>query len=73
MPFVIPTQTPAGQYLLRVDMIYNYGKTVAQLYPSCAQIQVESSATGELPKGVKIPETLYPEMPGEAHEPPSCM
>jgi len=30
----------------------------AQLYPSCAQIQVESEVVGSLPKGIKIPEDL---------------
>jgi len=67
MPFKIPEQTPAGAYLLRVDMVYNYYWSPAQLYPSCAQILVESAATGALPKGVKIPEVLFPDMPGENH------
>ena len=65
MPFKIPTQTPAGLYLLRVDLVFNYWHTPAQLYPSCAQIRVESTATGSLPKGVKFPEVYDPKAPGE--------
>lgn len=65
MPFKIPSQTPAGQYLLRVDLVFNYWTTPAQLYPSCAHIIVESKATGALPKGVKFPEAYDPKMPGE--------
>ncbi|KAF2820353.1 hypothetical protein CC86DRAFT_374518 [Ophiobolus disseminans] len=64
MPFKIPTQTPPGSYLLRVDMVYANGDYATQLYPSCAQILVESSATGALPKGVKFPEAYEPSQPG---------
>jgi hypothetical protein len=35
-----------------------------QLYPACAQIEVESAITGELPKGIKIPEGLSNTSPG---------
>lgn len=69
----IPSQTPPGQYLLRIDLIYE-GMTYdgadfkshadAQLYPSCLQIEVASNATGTLPKGVKIPEVFSPQSPG---------
>ncbi|KAI8947023.1 glycoside hydrolase [Xylaria longipes] len=70
--FTIPPQTPAGQYLLRIDMIWpgtvmkqqNY-TLYTQMYPSCAQIQVESDAIGDsLPKGIRIPEDLSPTSPG---------
>ncbi|KAI0534911.1 glycoside hydrolase [Xylaria digitata] len=71
--FSIPPQTPPGQYLLRIDLIwpgatmkaYNDNTVYAQMYPSCAQIQVESDAIdGMLPKGIKIPEDLSPSSPG---------
>jgi hypothetical protein len=65
MPFKIPEQTPAGQYLLRVDHVFNYWRSPAQLYPSCAHIEVESTASGGLPEGVKFPEAYEPDMPGE--------
>jgi hypothetical protein len=50
----LPKQTPAGQYLIRFDTIWpgtlqdsgavnNY----AQIYASCAQIEVESEYTGQ--------------------------
>lgn len=66
MQFKIPEQTPAGAYLLRVDMVYNYADHVAQVYPSCAHIMVESGVMGALPKtGVKFPEAYYPDMPGK--------
>lgn len=68
MPFKISEQTPAGAYLLRVDLVFNYWNTVAQLYPSCAQIIVESNATGALPKtGVRFPEAYEPSMPGKIY------
>lgn len=71
----IPKQTPAGQYLLRVDQIWpgyywKEGNTIVrgsegQLYPSCAQIEVESEVVGgKLPKGIKIPEDFSPASPG---------
>ncbi|ETS73783.1 hypothetical protein PFICI_14729 [Pestalotiopsis fici W106-1] len=71
--FKIPAQTPAGQYLLRMDEV-NTGleehnavfnsTSPAQLYPSCAQIQVESDFTDPLPQGIKIPEALQHTSPG---------
>jgi hypothetical protein len=69
--FNIPKQTPAGQYLMRVDIIWSdfyyqgVGHNSSQLYPSCVQIEVESEVKGELPKGVKIPEIFFPEEPGK--------
>ncbi|KAK9771610.1 putative Glycoside hydrolase [Seiridium cardinale] len=76
-PFVfkVPAQTPAGQYLLRIDEIntgleeHNDGfnsTAPAQIYPSCAQIQVESDYSGELPAGINIPEDLSHTSPGMA-------
>jgi hypothetical protein len=72
--FKIPKQTPAGQYLLRIDLIwpgllYNLrGQIVtdgeAQLYPSCAQIEVESEIEGSLPQGIHIPEDVRKKSPG---------
>jgi len=35
-----------------------------QLYPSCAQIEVESTMTGQLPKGIRIPEDFSKKSPG---------
>ncbi|KAI1429620.1 glycoside hydrolase [Xylaria sp. FL1777] len=70
--FNIPPQTPPGEYLLRIDMIWpgtvmqQYNDTLyAQMYPSCAQIRVESDAfNNTLPKGIRIPEDLSPSSPG---------
>ncbi|ORY14706.1 glycosyl hydrolase family 61-domain-containing protein [Clohesyomyces aquaticus] len=70
--FSIPKQTPKGQYLMRVDIIWSefwyLGKTngIAQMYPSCVQIEVESEVEGELPRGVRIPEIFFPDQPGVA-------
>ncbi|KAH9908563.1 glycoside hydrolase [Xylariomycetidae sp. FL2044] len=71
--FNLPAQTPAGEYLLRIDQIWAYYRDVVpprggytQLYPSCVQIRVESDVVGELPSegGVKIPEVFCTECPG---------
>jgi hypothetical protein len=63
-------QTPAGQYLLRLDEvntgIQNETGAVAQLYPSCAQLEVKSDFTGSLPAGVNIPDVLTDASPGMA-------
>lgn len=65
--FTLPKQTPAGQYLLRVDQIwpgvYESGEhgliqIEPQLYPACAQIKVESAIIGKLSIGIKMPEDL---------------
>lgn len=72
LTFKIPEQTPAGQYLMRMDVPWSgminpyihHGEALTQLYPSCAQINVRSKATGQLPKGVKIPEIFSPDVPG---------
>jgi hypothetical protein len=61
----IPKQTPAGKYLLRVDQpYYGSGNSDAQMYPTCAQIEVMGGVSGDLPKGIKIPEDLQNESPG---------
>ena len=75
IPFKIPSQTPAGQYLLRIDGLWPARNDVAyeslaQHYPGCAQIEVESSFRGSLPSGgVKIPESLAYGQPGTDLEP----
>jgi hypothetical protein len=69
--FHIPPQTPSGQYLLRVDVVVT-GLTnstsntqYAQLYPSCAQINVQNDKSASaLPKGVNFPEIMSPGSPG---------
>jgi hypothetical protein len=65
----LPTQTPRGQYLLRIDSIWpgiwiQYEETgdewhlykEAQIYGACLQIDVESDYDGSLPEGIYIPE-----------------
>ncbi|KAF1994663.1 hypothetical protein P154DRAFT_613009 [Amniculicola lignicola CBS 123094] len=72
LPFKIPTQTPAGQYLMRMDIIWsgmtdNYtkiGDSLGQMYPSCAQLNIVSGSKVAFPQGVKIPEIFSPEAPG---------
>lgn len=63
----LPPQTPAGQYLLRIDQIWPGAGSSAppQQYPACAHIEVEpNSHSNPLPKGVKIPESLCSDCPG---------
>jgi hypothetical protein len=45
--------TYSGQYL-----------SLAQMYPSCAQLNIKSNNNTALPKGVKIPEALIHQPPG---------
>jgi hypothetical protein len=85
--FKIPSQTPSGQYLLRMDLIWAtwsgaqctwpttdgfvvsvINRQLHLVYPTCAQISVTGSSTGDLPAGVKIPEIFSPDSPGA----PSC-
>lgn len=74
MPFTLPSQTPPGHYLLRFDLVSpggsgtSIGDKAAQLYPSCAQIEVKSEANGDLPKGVLIPEIFQNYAPGKNGE-----
>lgn len=69
--FEVPKQTPEGEYLLRLDLIWpgiidppadGFGDP--QIYTSCAHIHVSSDATGPLPKGIKIPEDIGSDSPG---------
>ncbi|KAK3319417.1 glycoside hydrolase [Apodospora peruviana] len=76
LTFKIPPQTPAGQYLMRMDVVMSGVVTewtkpgdlgiLAQFYPSCAQLNILSNATTTttLPKGVAIPEIFAPDRPG---------
>ncbi|KAI9895993.1 hypothetical protein N3K66_009062 [Trichothecium roseum] len=64
--FTIPEETPAGDYLLRMDLVVPglweppiYTADVAQLYATCAHLSIASEATGSLPEGIKIPEGFY--------------
>jgi hypothetical protein len=75
LTFKIPAQTPAGQYLMRMDVLMagrndEYIKigelgSYAQMYPSCAQLNIVSDSQTPFPKGVKIPEIFAPENPGK--------
>ncbi|KAF2118757.1 glycosyl hydrolase family 61-domain-containing protein [Lophiotrema nucula] len=74
LTFKIPPQTPSGQYLMRMDVIWSgmtdeYIKigeagSLGQMYPSCAQLNIVSDSTAPFPKGVKIPEIFDPYAPG---------
>jgi hypothetical protein len=77
MTFKIPPQVPSGQYLMRMDVIWSGANNtyvdvdgtrqlnLAQMYPSCAQLNVASDSKALFPKGVKIPEIFAPEAPGK--------
>ncbi|KAF2875390.1 glycosyl hydrolase family 61-domain-containing protein [Massariosphaeria phaeospora] len=72
--FKIPEQTPPGQYLMRMDLLWSgvqseYIKigedgSLAQMYPSCAQLNIVSESKAALPNGVKIPDIFQPLEPG---------
>jgi hypothetical protein len=69
--FKIPKQTPAGDYLLRMDLIWpglyeppNYVAGGSQFYATCAHIRVESETEGPLPEGILIPEGVRDTEPG---------
>jgi hypothetical protein len=69
--FQIPKETPAGDYLLRMDLIWAglweppiYVSDGAQFYPTCAHLRIESDVEGSLPEGILIPEGLTAEQPG---------
>lgn len=75
--FTIPEETPAGDYLLRMDLVVPglweppiYTADVPQLYATCAHLSIASEATGSLPEGVKIPEVFYTTEPGTLPSPP---
>ncbi|KAK4182143.1 glycosyl hydrolase family 61-domain-containing protein [Podospora australis] len=77
LKFKIPAQTPPGQYLMRMDvlmagMLNKYIKigelgSFGQMYPTCAQLNILSQSTAQLPQGVLIPEIFAPEAPGMTH------
>jgi hypothetical protein len=67
--FEIPVQTPPGEYLMRMDQIRpglygSYFLRLAQLYPSCAQLNVISNSTAPLPTGIKLPQDVIHQAPG---------
>lgn len=66
---MVPKQTPAGEYLLRIDVVYHhYSNEVPQLYPACAQIVVDGDAMEALPEGgVQFPEAYDPKEPGKSY------
>jgi hypothetical protein len=56
--FILPKETPAGQYLVRIEHIALHGAGEfggAELYFNCAQIEVESDSTETPGPVVKIP------------------
>ncbi|QRV79200.1 glycoside hydrolase family 61 protein [Ceratobasidium sp. AG-Ba] len=64
--FKIPSNTPAGQYLLRVEHIALHGASSvggAQFYISCAQITVTGGGSGN-PAKVSIPGVYTGSEPG---------
>ncbi|KAF2121249.1 glycosyl hydrolase family 61-domain-containing protein [Lophiotrema nucula] len=72
--FKIPAQVPAGQYLMRMDILWpgyyydppysNLSNVTAQHYPSCGQLNIISDSKTPLPQGVKIPEIFSPNSTG---------
>ncbi|KAJ2488357.1 hypothetical protein IWW37_004857 [Coemansia sp. RSA 2050] len=66
MEFAIPEDIPAGNYLMRTEVIALHqaddeGK--AEFYPNCAQIKLISEGTAK-PKGYAIPGIYSPKDPG---------
>lgn len=56
--FTLPKETPAGQYLVRIEHVAVHGAGDfggAELYLNCAQIEVESTSTATPGPLVKIP------------------
>ncbi|OJD38678.1 glycosyl hydrolase family 61 [Diplodia corticola] len=65
--FPLPAETPAGEYLLRVEHVGLHGASEvagAQFYISCAQIKVTGSGSGSPAPTVKIPGVYTGEEPG---------
>ncbi|KAB2571981.1 putative fungal cellulose binding domain protein [Lasiodiplodia theobromae] len=65
--FPLPEETPAGEYLLRVEHVGLHGASEvggAQFYISCAQIKVTGSGAGSPAPTVKIPGVYTGEEPG---------
>lgn len=67
LTFTLPKETPAGQYLVRIEHIAVHGALTfggAELYFNCAQIDVESDSTAVLSPSVKIPGVYTGSEPG---------
>lgn len=72
--FKVPEQTPSGQYLMRMDIIWagmtnpyvKLGEDLGQMYPTCAQLNIVSKSNTPFPKGVKIPAIFAPDQPGKS-------
>ncbi|GME23006.1 Cellulose-growth-specific protein [Neofusicoccum parvum] len=65
--FPLAEETPAGEYLLRVEQVGLHGaseKGGAQFYISCAQIKVTGSGAGSPAPNVQIPGVYTGEEPG---------
>ncbi|KAF4313397.1 hypothetical protein SLS57_009457 [Botryosphaeria dothidea] len=65
--FSIPKCIPAGQYLLRVELIALHGAGSypgAQLYMECAQINVTGGTGSSVPSGVSFPGAYKTNDPG---------
>ncbi|KAB5593296.1 endo-beta-1,4-glucanase D [Ceratobasidium theobromae] len=64
--FKIPANTPAGNYLLRIEHVALHGASTAngaQFYISCAQLSITGSGTGN-PSKVSIPGVYTGTEPG---------
>ncbi|EOD52980.1 putative glycoside hydrolase family 61 protein [Neofusicoccum parvum UCRNP2] len=65
--FTIPKCIPAGNYLLRVEIIALHGASTypgAQLYMECAQINVSGGTGTSVPSGVSFPGAYKTDDPG---------
>ncbi|KAH7054230.1 glycoside hydrolase [Macrophomina phaseolina] len=65
--FTIPKCIPAGNYLLRVELIALHGASSypgAQLYMECAQINVTGGTGSSVPSGVRFPGAYKTNDPG---------
>ncbi|KAJ2732727.1 hypothetical protein IW152_003619, partial [Coemansia sp. BCRC 34962] len=66
MEFAIPEDIPAGEYLMRTDILalHTAGtENGAEFYPNCVQIKLESEGKAK-PKGYAIPGIYSPKDPG---------
>jgi hypothetical protein len=61
--FQIPSATPAGEYLLRVEHIALHSAGAPQFYISCAQLKLTSGGSGN-PSKVSIPGYVSKTDPG---------
>lgn len=65
--FDIPSETPAGEYLVRAEGLALHGASTeggAQWYIGCAQIKVTGSGSGTLSPSVQIPGVYKGDEPG---------